>query len=85
MQVEHFYKPILLSFPGHMECGKEAPPDKLDMVRTQLCAEVAFDPVMRTTLEGIVYQAGLQYPPPTIADADVLYLHLRREYRANHM
>lgn len=70
---------------GHMECGKEAPPDKLDMVRTQLCVDVAFDPVMRTTLEGIVYQAGLQYPPPTIADADVLYLHLRREYRANHM
>lgn len=75
----HVLQLTLKYFPGFRECGLQPPPMQQYVARRRLAQDVPFPRDLQQLFDEIITQAGMAYPPANIADADMMYRHLRRE------
>lgn len=73
---------LLYVIAGRVQCAQDPTPVRVEMVRSVMAGNVTFDEEYQVVLDDLTEQYGAQYPPPTIEDADRLYLQLRAEMRA---
>lgn len=77
-----FCKCLILNFPGAVDCARWPPQVEIAVARAELCGNVPFDAGFAAMLEEIIHENGAIFPPPSIPEADILYIHLRNAVRA---
>lgn len=76
------YLHCVFLFLGHRECRLDPPVMNIMIAREQMTEAVPFDQEYSQALDELIRHADMEYPPPTVIEADAMYLELRDQMHA---